>query len=242
MNKKQSIILLSDNEKNAAARFAGLLCSFFNRKLLSIGTGDTDFDHQAANPGANFIENLVETFDPVLFVFDYSPGSSSARRRIKKLLLAFRELRIPYIGVNSSCQLKDKIEKVCVPVGFLPEEKEKAPWSNSFIKYCQSDIILVKPKDRGSRATKNVSFIEKFLKTQHNTCQTIQGTKSSFKIEFEALKKYGNSVDMYMISASRAYGLDDNLLGPKEYHVLKNAQKPVLIINPRDDIYVLCGD
>jgi len=45
---------------------------------------------------------------------------------------------------------------------------------------------------------------------------------------------------MIIVSASRDYGLDDILFGPKEYHVVKKSDIPVLLVNPRGDLYALC--
>ncbi|MFB6342555.1 hypothetical protein ACE1ET_12570 [Saccharicrinis sp. FJH62] len=242
MKEKQSIILFTLSESNPASEFAYYLSKRFERKLIVLGTGDTEDDRLSVKPDVDFTEQIVREFDPVMIVFSYSTANAVQRKHVRKILLAFRELRIPYTGVSENCNLPESIKRVTVPVGFLPEEKEKAPWSNSFIKYCGAEITLLRPKDRGTRAAKNVLFIEKFLKNQKNSCTIADGEKSSFKIEFEALKKFTADTDMFIISASRAYGLDDNFFGPKEYHVLKKSEKPVMIINPRNDIYVLCGD
>ena len=48
------------------------------------------------------------------------------------------------------------------------------------------------------------------------------------------------NVSLLMISASRDYGLDDILFGPKELKVIKSTV-PVMVINPRGDLYALCG-
>ena len=242
MKEKQSIILITSSESNPATKFALYLSHKFARKLIIIGTGDSDYDRCSVNPNSDLTDKLIREFDPIMIVFSYRSETYTHRKYIRKLLLAFRDLRIPYIGVAEDCNVPDSVKKVMVPVGFLPEEKEKAPWSNSLIKYCGANITLLKPQDRGTRAAKNVAFIEKFIKSQKNRSETINGEKSSFKIEFEALDKYTSVTDMFIISASRAYGLDDNFFGPKEYHVLKKSEKPVMIINPRHDIYVLCGD
>ncbi|MFB6319198.1 hypothetical protein [Saccharicrinis sp. FJH54] len=242
MKEKQSIILFSTSDSNPAAEFAQYISQRFSRKLIILGTGNTEYDRQSLKPDRDFAEALIREFDPVMIVFSYAVEKTVQRKNIRKILLAFRDLRIPYVGVSESCEFAGTVSKVMVPVGFLTEEKEKAPWSNSFIKYCGAEITLLKPKDRGSRAARNVDFIAKFLKTQKNSCTIVNGEKSSFKIEFEALEKFSHETDMLIISASRAYGLDDDIFGPKEYHVLRKSNRPVLIINPRDDIYVLCGD
>ena len=239
MFEKQSILLFSDQIGSSAHSLANLLSLNFKRKLVELGTGTTNYDLESLSLTEHFVNNMVREFDPVLVVFNYSSNNSAQRNKILKHLKAFRDLRVPYIGVKNGVEI-GVLDNILIPVGFLPEEKEKAPWGNSFMKYCNSKITLLQPKDKGTRAKKNVEFIEKVFKSYNRNYQLIKGSKSSFKIEFESISK--KEYDMYFITGSRAYGLDDVFFGPKEYHVLKKADKPVLIINPRDDIYVLCGD
>lgn len=242
MHLKQTILHFTSDGTAPSVSFSEYLGKSFNKKVIELGTGSTEYDKLALNPDLDLVEKLTAEFDPVMVLFSYSAKTLKSRKLIKAFLNAFRELRVPYMGINVECKQTEGIKKILVPVGFLPEEKEKAPWSNSFIKYCKSEITLLKPSDRGTRSEKNVEFIEKVLGSYKNSCRIINGEKSSFGIEKEAVKKYSEENDMFIISASRAYGLDDLFFGPKEYHVLLKSRKPVLIINPRDDIYVLCGD
>ena len=65
--------------------------------------------------------------------------------------------------------------------------------------------------------------------------------KDSFKIEKEAMKKAVElQAGLLMISASRDYGMDDILFGPKEQKVISKSTVPVMVINPRKDLYTLC--
>ena len=65
--------------------------------------------------------------------------------------------------------------------------------------------------------------------------------KSTKKIEMEAVNiAETKQVGLIIVSASRDYGLDDILFGPKESHVVKKSNIPVLLVNPRGDLYALC--
>ena len=46
--------------------------------------------------------------------------------------------------------------------------------------------------------------------------------------------------DIAIITASREYGLDDIIFGPKELHIIKKSEIPLMVLNPRGDLYVLC--
>nr|MBP7369599.1 universal stress protein [Paludibacteraceae bacterium] len=63
----------------------------------------------------------------------------------------------------------------------------------------------------------------------------------SFKIDKEAIEKAVEmGAGLVIISASRDYGLDDILFGPKELHLIRKSPVPLLLVNPRSDLYALC--
>ena len=73
---------------------------------------------------------------------------------------------------------------------------------------------------------------------QHSTSK---GKKDSSSIELEAGLLNKNQQDnILIISASRDYGLDDIIFGPKERKIIKNINIPTMLINPRGDLYTLC--
>ena len=45
---------------------------------------------------------------------------------------------------------------------------------------------------------------------------------------------------LLVLTTSREYGLDDILFGPPERHAIQRSQVPVMLINPRADLFSLC--
>ncbi len=230
----QQILYVSTNDtEKKCLRFANNLASSLNKNLITTTLPALD------------AEAILKELDIILFVCQIS-SNSSQRKQIKQLLKEFREVRVPYLFVKENSSFNDStISNIIAPVNFLPEEKEKASWCNNLGRLLNSDVTLIKPKDHGSRAAKNVAFISGILAKTQVPATIIDGNKSSSKIEFEALNLIKNQQlknPLLMISASREYSLDDIFLGPKEQHVALKAEMPLLIINPRDDIYELCGD
>lgn len=161
-------------------------------------------------------------------------------KSIQRLLNACRTLRIPYILYkNTFAKIEPK--KVLVPVGFLEEEIEKAQFASAFGRFFGSEILLLPANDYGSKAAqtteKMVSLFDKF-----SLNYTIQKAKAdSFKVDKESVQIAVNEhYDIVLISASRDYGLDDMFFGPKEQHLVKQSSLPVLLVNPRGDLYALC--
>lgn len=166
--------------------------------------------------------------------------TNSKFSNIKTYLRACRELRFPYLFYKDSFSAL-KMEKVLVPVNFLIEEIEKAQFAAAFGRFCNSKITLLQANDYGSKAATNVSKIKSVFDKFDFEYQMVKGKRDSFKIEFDALiiaehEDFG----LILVSSSREYGLDDVIFGPKELHLIKKAKSPLLLINPRADLYTLC--
>ena len=97
-------------------------------------------------------------------------------------------------------------------------------------------------KDYGSRTRKNTDAICTLLDKFALNYQRVEAAKDSFKVEIEAARRVVElQAGLLIISASRDYGLDDIFFGPKELKVIQKSPVPVMVINPRKDLYALCG-
>ncbi len=151
-----------------------------------------------------------------------------------------RDLRIPYILYKDSFPALN-LEKVLLPVGFLEEEVEKAQFASAFGRFCKSEVNMLLANDYGSKAAKNADRMKELFDKFDFVYTLEKGEKDSFKIEMEAVNiAETKQVGLIIVSASRDYGLDDILFGPKESHVVKKSNIPVLLVNPRGDLYALC--
>lgn len=218
---------------SAAFRYAEFLANKFELQLLTRKMED-----------AFRLDELLETEDLILLVVQLT-GKSQQKKEIKTYLALCRELRLPYIFIKEWEPANLSVQHIYAPIGYLVEEKEKGKWTGSFHKFLASQIHFVKPKDRGTRAARNLGFITGLLEKRGTPYRVIEGAKPTDKSANEALElieNSGHTNSLLMLSGSRDYGLDDIVFGPKEYHMVKKSPVPVMIINPRDDIYMLCGD
>lgn len=180
------------------------------------------------------LEDWIEKADIAMLVFEYTNLSD-----IKLFLKVCRNIRIPYVFVHKSHNVSFKT--VGVPVTFLVEEKEKGPFASAFGRLCNSHILLFEPKDYGSKAQRNCDDICRLMSKFKFTYDRIKVNKDSFKIEKYIMKRsIFYNIDLLIVSASRSYGLDDLIMGPKEQHIIKKSMVPVMLINPRGDLYALC--
>jgi len=189
------------------------------------------------NSKTNMLSAICEELE-VSFLFIQLPAGQS--KTIRTLLNDCRDLRIPYLFYKDSFGELD-LKKVILPIGFLEEELEKAQFAAAFGRFCGSEIKMLLANDYGSKAATNAEKM-KLLFDKFEFRYTLEkAAKDSFKVEAESIQVAENmKAGIIIVSASRDYGLDDILFGPKEYHVVKKSSVPVLLINPRGDLYALC--
>ncbi len=179
------------------------------------------------------IDKYVEKYDVAMVVVEIE------KKNLSWCLKKMRELRVPYIILRAGMSVDCK--RISVPVTYLEEEKEKAPFAASFARFLGSELVIHKPKDYGTKAERNIEAFEKLFKSFDLQYKVIQSAKKSEKLEMEAvLRAKEDAVSMVIVSASREYGLDDIIFAPKEKRIIDKSAVPVMLINPRGDLYSLC--
>lgn len=186
------------------------------------------------------ISELAEDCEILEVSFLLIQWEQKSRKLLAKYLKYCRNLRIPYLFFKNTFS-KLNFEKVLVPVGFLIEEYEKTQFASAFGRFCDSEITLLLANDYGSKAVttfeKMKIIFDKFQLKYHDE----KAKKDSFKLDKEAIQKAENeNFGIVIISASREYGLDDIIFGPNELHLVMRSKVPILLINPRGDLYTLC--
>jgi len=161
--------------------------------------------------------------------------------RIMPLLRACRDLRIPYIFTKEEIP-PSSLKRWLVPVSFLLEEKEKGVIASSFARFHGSSVDLLLANDYGTRAARNAEAIQGLLSKFSVSYQAMKGQKDSFTIQQEAVKRASQGeADGVILTASREYGVDDLIFGPPERKMIVTSRVPLLFLNPRSDLYTLCG-
>lgn len=175
-------------------------------------------------------------------------------RIIQQHLNECREERRPYLFITNTMTIKP-LRRLLVPVSMLEEETYKAEICTYLARKTGAHIILLQANDYGSHAKQNVSRIITHIKavneriqqsaeSQQNskiTYEVCMARKDSFKLMREAAERQRDfQHDLLILTASRDYGLDDILFGPPERKAIQRALVPVMLINPREDLFSLC--
>lgn len=172
------------------------------------------------------------------------------RRTIQKHLNECREERRPYVFVTPTMTIKP-LRRLLVPVSMLEEETYKAEICTYIARKTGAHIILLQANDYGSHARQNVNrivtHIERISRTMTENNQApisyeiMHARKDSFKLIQEAAERQRDfRHDLLILTASRDYGLDDILFGPPERKAIQHALVPVMLVNPREDLFSLC--
>ena len=230
----------------SAAKLAGQLGKSF--AVLTVADTETELKtvlNECKIPNCQiFIQDssksLVEVCEAEEASFLFIQLPEGQTKSIRRLLNDCRELRIPYLFFKDSFNPLD-LTKVILPIGFLEEELEKAQFASAFGRFCDSEVIMLLANDYGSKAATNAEKMKELFDKFDFKYSLDKATKDSFKVEAESIQvAEKENAGIIIVSASRDYGLDDILFGPKEYHVVKKSPVPVLLVNPRGDLYALC--
>lgn len=167
-------------------------------------------------------------------------------RTIQHHLNECREERRPYVFITPTMNIKT-LNRLLVPVSMLEEETYKAEICTYLARKTGAHIILLQANDYGSHARQNVNRIVTHIKAvaektgENISYEVCIARKDSFGLIREAAERQRDfRHDLLILTASRDYGLDDILFGPPERKAIQHALVPVMLINPREDLFSLC--
>lgn len=229
--KRPVVVLQYDLTEQTSLAFGEELAAGFNYDLHSLTIGDKTEDNVVR---LGDVADVVEQLDASLLVVELTNKLS-----VQTYLDAFRALRIPYLFVRAG--QKPNFEKVALPISFLIEDKEKGPFAAAFGRFFKSQLVIFQPKDYGTKALQNIDAIKTLLDSFQLNYEVRKASKDSNGVEREAANwAASGEAGLVLVSASREYGLDDLLFGSKERKMITRTNVPIMLINPRGDLYTLC--
>ena len=186
----------------------------------------------------NLMEILTDKYEIILII--------TRAVQYKKLSAAIKISPVPFLFINAKQTSVPDYKKIILPVDLRKEAKDAILWASYFARFNRSGINVLaandKDKENIRNVMKNVVQIKKLFTKFNIGFRVFKGTVNSLKIQFEALEKAkALKADMIIILASSYVSFLDLLIGLPEKKILKNAgDVPVLIINPRKDMYIMC--
>ena len=192
------------------------------------------------------------------------------RRGVQQVLDACREERRPYLVIKEQGTKSKDIalttdqtnqkgldswflvpgSSILIPVTMLEEEVYKAEICTYLARKTGAHLILLRANDYGSKAKRNTQRIIAHIQTivertgTNITYEERVAKGDSFHIhkELHTIPPLEGEIrwGLVILTASREYGLDDWLFGPPEQYVIRHSPVPVMLVNPRADLFSLC--
>ncbi len=184
------------------------------------------------------MQKLVDDYEAVLVVLHQTD--------IRWALKAFRLSSIAFLFVNGEIPRFLSYKNVLVPIDFRKASKETSLWASYFGRFNRSLVQLIYAhetnKDQADKLMRNLNFFRKFLSSLNVRYESIAGKTSSWGICNETITRADQwDGDIMIFSGSGNITLIDLLIGLPEKKIIRKAGNlPILMINPRKDICMLC--
>ena len=163
----------------------------------------------------------------------------------KELLKNFSECKIAYLTVQEPLQ-KTTFDHVGMSIDFKKESKEKLVWASYYARFAHSQVhaLYNDYKDEGLKTKwySNMKFLAKFFDSlQISFIPHIIPNKSTYldvnALEYASQQNY----DLMVCVTTKDKDALEFFIGVQEERIIVNsAHIPILFLNPREDLYVLC--
>lgn len=161
---------------------------------------------------------------------------------VKKALKFIRQSRFPVMTVTAYLENVTDYKNILLTLDIERQNKEKALWAGYFSRFYGSVIHILYPeyKDEGlaKLVRDNVDFVEKLYENLEISYDKHPVSSQSYLDAYALTDTHESGALVIMMT--RYYTLADVLTGPRERKIIGKTGLPVLCINQRDDLYVLC--
>ena len=191
------------------------------------------------------IYHYAEETNTIMFVIGVDNDSKKGFFSKKKAIRFIRPSRLPVMTVGKILPEKDIFRHVLLPLDIERQSKEKALWAGYFSRFYSSTIHILHTHYQDSGLQKqladNIAFVEKLygnLEVNYELNE-VDNVKDMDLFSLEYAPNLQASLTVIMMT--KYFTLADVLSGPREKQIIGNSREfPVLCINQRDDLYVLC--
>lgn len=166
----------------------------------------------------------------------------------REVLRLFAECKIAFLTVQTPLDDPQHYQSVAFGIDFRKESKEKLIWASYFARFNRSRLMMMhfNYSDEGLRAKwrNNVVFMNKFFRSVGIGCeQSPVAGRALFPetLVCERAAAEGCGVLISVTTDLRDRDVVEWFAGTAEARTIQNPRRlPVLFLNPRDDLYLLC--
>lgn len=222
------------------------------KKLEAINnTIDLPYTHSFAAVKGNtkeIVHKSGEMLNGVMIVssFDKLSKSKSDPGTINNVIRDFYESRIAYFLFTKQTRKENDFKEIVLSMNALKESKEKVLWASYFGRFANSvvDIFYHRYADEylQKQLNLNIGFARRMFKNFKIETRNLHSLTKKQTMDLQAIlfaQKENKDLCIFQTTANK--GIIELLTGLPEKKVLKNMESvPVLFLNRRDDIFVMC--
>ncbi len=188
----------------------------------------------------------LENFNAILMVLAVSKTKGLSYFTAKSALKLISKSRVPCVVCGTKPPVENAYKKILLPLNIHRQAKEKSLWAGYFSRFYNATVHVLytvyKDEYLKNRLYENSKFTEKLyqnldVKYQNHVIENVSKEMDEFAIDYA--KQINAS--LILIMTTHFYSIFDYLLGPPELKIMTNPYEiPIMLINQRDDLYVLC--
>lgn len=260
MKKDQHIIVCIEKEEDAPTllNYANLYAKHLNKGVIAINASKQGKAEWISNLGVPYVamngewktivDNLPSALGGVLAVCMVDPSATRGSiTHSTTMLRTFRDCKTAYLIVSPQSPLTPQWPTtVALTLDHRRESKEKLIWASYMVRFFGSRLQVATPTykdaDLHRRLGNNLVFLSKMFRSLGIDYTTVPiETRATSNIDICAIEQHRPDLLIAMTTDTREHDIGDLIFGSREKHLVQHpSHTPLLLLNQRDDLYVLC--
>ncbi len=240
LKKGIAFLYISPSQENDHV-FIQTLNTFFQGDLKGIKA------HTIPQLNEALIKVLPEKFGAVMVLVEADEKADKKSIWSKsKLMKLFRHSRLPYMFVRKTELAHAQYQSVVLPMDSLKESKEKVLWTSYFGRFFGAKITVItkiyKDEFLARQSKNNIQFVKKIFDSFNLTYDIQTFVDAIDNLDLFALAHASQiEADLVIAMTTKQITVFDIISGLPEHKIVLNKENiPVLFLNSRDDLYILC--
>ena len=181
----------------------------------------------------------------VVGAVDKNATSKSPMAR-KNVLKDFSECKTAFLLAQKKLSDPETMKNIAFTVDYKKETKDKLLWASYFARFNGSLVHAIAPNYTDeflkARRIANMKFLDKMFGNLNVECKKHLIEKKSHYVDVDALEYAStNHFGMLISVTTKEKDVMEYFIGVQEDRTVVNPHEmPILYLNPREDLYVLC--
>ena len=182
----------------------------------------------------------------IMFVIRVQKKGKDSLFNLKKARRFIKPSRLPVMTVGLKLPDNNVFRDVMLPLDINRQHKEKALWAGYFSRFYHAKVHVLYATYKDSLLKQKVKDNIDFTKKLYQNLE-IDYELHDFGREIDDIDRFSIfyapeiNASLTVVMMTTFYTIIDYIFGPKENDLIANDEGlPVLCINERDDLYVLC--